>query len=87
MKRKTQVDYRPIYIFFLFAAEVIPQMYEMALKQNPQNEELNTHLFMAYVRIEDYKKQKQVMWFLSTLYLGFWVKKAFDDLRGVSVNQ
>lgn len=39
---------------------MIPCIYEMALKQNPKNEELYSHLFMAYVRIGDYKKQQQV---------------------------
>ncbi|KAM7443003.1 N-alpha-acetyltransferase 25 [Porites harrisoni] len=39
--------------------EMIPHVYEMALKQNPQSEELYSHLFMAYVRIGDYKKQQQ----------------------------
>lgn len=39
---------------------MIPHVYEMALKQNPQSEELYSHLFMAYVRIGDYKKQQQV---------------------------
>ena len=39
---------------------MIPCIYEMALKQNPKNEELYSHLFMAYVRIGDYKKQHQV---------------------------
>ncbi|XP_068748503.1 N-alpha-acetyltransferase 25, NatB auxiliary subunit-like isoform X1 [Montipora capricornis] len=39
--------------------EMIPHIYEMALKQNPQNEELYSHLFMSYVRIGDYKKQQQ----------------------------
>lgn len=48
-------------MYSLFAAEMIPGIYEMALKQNPQNEELYSHLFMAYVRIGDYKKQQQVM--------------------------
>ena len=40
---------------------MIPHIYEMALKQNPQNEELYSHLFMSYVRIGDYKKQQQVI--------------------------
>ena len=44
---------------------MIPHVYEMALKQNPQSEELYSHLFMAYVRIGDYKKQQQVQ----TLYI------------------
>lgn len=39
---------------------MIPCAYEMALKQNPNNEELYSHLFMAYVRVGNYKKQQQV---------------------------
>lgn len=39
--------------------EMIPAIYEMALKQSPNNEELHSHLFMAYVRIGEYKKQQQ----------------------------
>ncbi|XP_015778829.1 PREDICTED: N-alpha-acetyltransferase 25, NatB auxiliary subunit-like [Acropora digitifera] len=39
--------------------EMIPAIYEMALKQGPNNEELHSHLFMAYVRIGEYKKQQQ----------------------------
>jgi len=52
-------------LFYRFVAEMIPHVYEMALKQNPQSEELYSHLFMAYVRIGDYKKQQQVQ----TLYI------------------
>ena len=43
------------------SAEMIPAIYEMALKQSPNNEELHSHLFMAYVRIGEYKKQQQVV--------------------------
>ena len=34
-------------------------MYERATRKEPQNEELLSHLFMAYVRIGWYKKQQQ----------------------------
>ncbi|XP_074040327.1 phagocyte signaling impaired [Leptinotarsa decemlineata] len=34
-------------------------LYEAALKIDPSNEELHTHLFMAYVRISDFKAQQQ----------------------------
>lgn len=43
------------------SAEMIPAIYEMALKHSPNNEELHSHLFMAYVRIGEYKKQQQVV--------------------------
>ncbi|CAG0913917.1 unnamed protein product [Notodromas monacha] len=33
------------------------EVYEMALKKNPGKEELLSHLFMAYVRVGNYKKQ------------------------------
>ncbi|KAK2548545.1 N-alpha-acetyltransferase 25 [Acropora cervicornis] len=39
--------------------EMIPAIYEIALKHSPNNEELHSHLFMAYVRIGEYKKQQQ----------------------------
>ena len=35
-------------------------MYEAAVKKRPKNDELLSHLFMAYVRTEDYKKQQQI---------------------------
>nr|XP_027237178.1 N-alpha-acetyltransferase 25, NatB auxiliary subunit-like isoform X1 [Penaeus vannamei] len=37
----------------------ICKVYEMAVKSEPSNEELLSHLFMAYVRIGDYKNQQQ----------------------------
>ena len=37
----------------------IPEVYEAAVKKKPKNDELLSHLFMAYVRTEDYKKQQQ----------------------------
>lgn len=39
--------------------EVICDVYLSATKKEPKNEELLTHLFMAYVRVCDYKKQQQ----------------------------
>jgi len=43
----------------MFVAKRIPEMYEAAVKKKPKNDELLSHLFMAYVRTEDYKKQQQ----------------------------
>nr|XP_045596564.1 N-alpha-acetyltransferase 25, NatB auxiliary subunit-like [Procambarus clarkii] len=37
----------------------ICKVYEMAVKTEPSNEELLSHLFMAYVRVGDYKNQQQ----------------------------
>ncbi|OAD52479.1 N-alpha-acetyltransferase 25, NatB auxiliary subunit [Eufriesea mexicana] len=37
----------------------ISEVYEAAVKVDPSNEELLTHLFMSYVRLRDYKKQQQ----------------------------
>lgn len=39
---------------------MIADAYEKALKKDPQNEELMSHLFMAYLRAGEYKKQQQV---------------------------
>ncbi|XP_076254077.1 phagocyte signaling impaired [Rhynchophorus ferrugineus] len=36
----------------------ICKLYEIAVKLNPSNEELHTHLFMSYVRISDFKAQQ-----------------------------
>ncbi|XP_042235681.1 N-alpha-acetyltransferase 25, NatB auxiliary subunit-like isoform X2 [Homarus americanus] len=36
----------------------ICKVYEMAVKTEPSNEELLSHLFMAYVRVGDYKNQQ-----------------------------
>ena len=41
-------------------AEKVILMYENAIKKEPTNEELLTHLFMAYVRIGEYKKQQSI---------------------------
>lgn len=38
--------------------EMIPTIYENALKKDPTSEKLFTHLFMAHVRVCDYKKQQ-----------------------------
>ncbi|XP_067015410.2 N-alpha-acetyltransferase 25, NatB auxiliary subunit [Anabrus simplex] len=43
----------------LHKPERICEIYEAATKKDPNNEELLTHLFMAYVRIADYKRQQQ----------------------------
>lgn len=39
--------------------EKICNLYETAVKLDPGNEELHTHLFMSYVRINDFKSQQQ----------------------------
>ncbi|KAJ8975262.1 hypothetical protein NQ317_008828 [Molorchus minor] len=39
--------------------EKICKLYENAVKLDPTNEELHTHLFMSYVRISDFKSQQQ----------------------------
>ncbi|KAK7072619.1 N-alpha-acetyltransferase 25, NatB auxiliary subunit, partial [Halocaridina rubra] len=39
--------------------ERICSAYELAVKADPSNEELLSHLFMAYVRVGDYKNQQQ----------------------------
>ncbi|XP_046841180.1 N-alpha-acetyltransferase 25, NatB auxiliary subunit-like [Xenia sp. Carnegie-2017] len=38
----------------------ICNIYEVAVKKNPKDEELYTHLFMSYVRTSQFKKQQQV---------------------------
>ncbi|RWS25838.1 N-alpha-acetyltransferase 25: NatB auxiliary subunit-like protein [Leptotrombidium deliense] len=38
--------------------ELIADCYEKAVKKEPQNEELISHLFMSYVRLGEYKKQQ-----------------------------
>jgi N-terminal acetyltransferase B complex non-catalytic subunit len=35
------------------------EIYEAAIKKDPSNEEFLSHLFMAYVRVGNYKKQQQ----------------------------
>lgn len=49
----------------IIAAEGVAKIYDTAVKQCPKNEEFHSHLFMAYVRISDYKKQQQVRSFRS----------------------
>ncbi|XP_050315955.1 phagocyte signaling-impaired protein [Anthonomus grandis grandis] len=39
--------------------EKICKLYETAVKLDPTNEELHTHLFMSYVRVNDFKAQQQ----------------------------
>ena len=44
----------------LHRLDLVPKAYETALQRDPSNEELLSHLFMAYVRIPgEYKKQQQ----------------------------
>lgn len=43
----------------IFTVEKICKLYEAAVKLDPTNEELHTHLFMSYVRISDFKAQQQ----------------------------
>ena len=38
--------------------DLIASLYENALKKDPTNEKLFAHLFMSYVRLNDYKKQQ-----------------------------
>ena len=52
--------YHLLKLFLVFAsAELIADMYENAHKARPENEEILSLLFMAYVRLGDYKKQQQ----------------------------
>lgn len=44
--------------YFLSLGEMISAIYENALKNDPSNEKLHAQLFMAYVRLQDYKKQQ-----------------------------
>ncbi|GAB6030038.1 N-alpha-acetyltransferase 25, NatB auxiliary subunit [Chamberlinius hualienensis] len=44
----------------LHKLDMIAEIYDLASRKDPQNEELLTHLFMAYVRLGQYKKQQQV---------------------------
>lgn len=43
----------------LHQPEEICKVYEAAVKSEPKNEELLSHLFMSYVRIGDYKQQQK----------------------------
>ncbi|XP_054259065.1 N-alpha-acetyltransferase 25, NatB auxiliary subunit [Macrosteles quadrilineatus] len=49
--------------------EMICDIYSEASKKEPKNEELLTHLFMAYVRVCNYKKQQQTAMTLYKLKL------------------
>lgn len=44
----------------LFSVEEIISLYEIAAKQNKDNEEILSHLFMSYVRVCNFSKQQQV---------------------------
>lgn len=46
-------------VLFFCSVELIADMYENANKAKPNNEEILSALFMAYVRLGDYKKQQQ----------------------------
>lgn len=46
-------------VCFYIAAEMTCLVYEAAVKKDPLNEEFLSHLFMAYVRVGDYRKQQQ----------------------------
>lgn len=48
------------YLFPICVDAPIAELYEHAVEKYPSNEEYLTHLFMAYVRIGNYKKQQQV---------------------------
>ncbi|RWS02701.1 N-alpha-acetyltransferase 25: NatB auxiliary subunit-like protein [Dinothrombium tinctorium] len=43
----------------LHKPELIADCYENAIKKEPQNEELLSHLFMSFVRLNEYKKQQK----------------------------
>lgn len=43
----------------MFTVNKICSLYETAVKVDPTNEELHTHLFMSYVRVSDFKMQQQ----------------------------
>ena len=45
----------------LLCPEEIPYLYETALKYTPNSEDHLTQLFMSYVRVQEYKKQQQVI--------------------------
>lgn len=44
---------------YLILVEKICKLYETAVKLDPTNEELLTHLFMSYVRISNFQMQQQ----------------------------
>jgi len=43
---------------FAFSTNIFCNRYEQASKKDPTNEEFLSHLFMSYVRLEEYKKQQ-----------------------------
>ena len=49
------------------SVDMIADMYENAHKSRPDNEEILTALFMAYVRLGDHKKQQQTAMILHKL--------------------
>ena len=49
-----------VYLFIYFLDNKMVELYESAAKGYPNNEEILTQLFMAYVRVGDYQKQQQV---------------------------
>ena len=53
--------------FDYFLVDMIADMYENAHKSRPDNEEILTALFMAYVRLGDHKKQQQTAMLLHKL--------------------
>ncbi|CAB3984664.1 Hypothetical predicted protein [Paramuricea clavata] len=59
----------------------ISEIYEVALKKSPRNEELCTHLFMSYVRTSQFKKQQQVAMSLYKMFQKnpyyFWVVMSY----------
>ena len=44
------------------------ELYEAAVKSYPNSEEILTQYFMAYVRVNDYQKQQQVMYLFTAVY-------------------
>ena len=53
------IAFRRFHVYLSFEGDLIPELYENALKKEPSNEDLLTSLFMGYVRIFNYKKQQQ----------------------------
>lgn len=56
---KIPVPGKPLPVSYRLTVDLIADMYENAHKQDPSNEEHLSALFMAYVRIHEYKKQQQ----------------------------
>ncbi|KAF2354373.1 N-acetyltransferase B complex non-catalytic subunit [Trinorchestia longiramus] len=48
-----------IYFREIHELDKICEVYEAAVKNQPKNEEILSHLFMSYVRVGNYKKQQQ----------------------------